>query len=57
MLLYGHSYNAMVGVYVLPNAHNFQHKKKLTLLAKGEETTTPQATRASNSSVIGTHVH
>jgi hypothetical protein len=28
-----------------------------TLLAKGEETTTPQAIRASNSRVLGVHVH
>ncbi len=28
-----------------------------TLLAKGEETTTPQAAKASNSRVLGIHVH
>jgi len=28
-----------------------------TLLAKGEETTTPQVIRASNSRVLGVHVH
>jgi hypothetical protein len=28
-----------------------------TLLAKGEETTTPQSIRASNSHVPGVHVH
>jgi hypothetical protein len=28
-----------------------------TLLAKGEETTTPQAIRASNTRVLGVHVH
>jgi hypothetical protein len=28
-----------------------------TLLARGEETTTPQATRASNSYVLGVHIH
>ncbi len=35
MLLYGHSYNAMVGVYVFPSAHNFQHKKKTHLVGEG----------------------
>jgi hypothetical protein len=28
-----------------------------TLLVKGEETTTPQSTKASNSCVLGLHVH
>jgi hypothetical protein len=28
-----------------------------TLLARGENTTTPQATKASNSCVLGVHVH
>jgi hypothetical protein len=32
-------------------------EKERTLLAKGEETTTPQAVRASNSYVPGVHVH
>jgi hypothetical protein len=32
-------------------------KKERTLLVRGEETTTPQATRASNSHVPGVHVH
>jgi hypothetical protein len=35
----------------------FNTKEKCTLLVKGEETTTPQATRASNSRVLGVHVH
>jgi hypothetical protein len=32
-------------------------KEERTLLARGEETTTPQATKASNSRVSGVHVH
>ncbi len=32
-------------------------EEERTLLAKGEETTTPQATRASNSHIPGVHVH
>jgi len=32
-------------------------KEERTLLARGEETTTPQAIRASNSRVPGVHVH
>jgi hypothetical protein len=32
-------------------------EKKCTLLARGDETITPQATRASNSCVPGVHVH
>jgi hypothetical protein len=32
-------------------------KEEHTLLARGEETTTPQAVRASNSRVPGVHVH
>jgi hypothetical protein len=32
-------------------------KEKHTLLVRGEETTTPQTTRASNSHVPGIHVH
>jgi len=35
----------------------FNMEEKHTLLAKGEETTTPQAVRASNSRVPGIHVH
>jgi hypothetical protein len=32
-------------------------KEECTLLARGEETTTPQAIRASNYYVPGVHVH
>ncbi len=32
-------------------------EEERTLLAKGEETTTPQAVKASNSCVPGVHVH
>ncbi len=32
-------------------------EEERTLLARGEETTTPQAARASNSRVPGIHVH
>jgi hypothetical protein len=32
-------------------------EEERTLLAKGEETTTPQVVRASNSRVPGIHVH
>ncbi len=32
-------------------------KEECTLLAKGEESTTPQATRASKSRVLGVYVH
>jgi hypothetical protein len=32
-------------------------KEECTLLMRGEETTTPQATKASNSRVLGVHVH
>jgi len=32
-------------------------KEERTLLARGEETTTPQAVKASNSHVLGVHVH
>jgi hypothetical protein len=35
--------------------HNTE--EKCTLLVRGEETTTPQATRASKSRVPGVHVH
>jgi hypothetical protein len=34
----------------------FNMEEKRTLLAKGEETTTPQAARASNFCVLGVHV-
>jgi len=37
--------------------HPFNMEEEHTLLAKGEETTTPQAVRASNSRVPGVHVH
>ncbi len=36
---------------------SFNTEEERTLLAKGEETTTPQAARASNSYVPGIHVH
>jgi hypothetical protein len=32
-------------------------KEECTLLARGEETITPQAAKASNSRVLGVHVH
>jgi hypothetical protein len=32
-------------------------EKEQILLVRGEETTTPQATKASNSRVLGIHVH
>jgi hypothetical protein len=35
----------------------FNMEEECTLLAKGEETTTPQVVRASNSHVLGIHVH
>ncbi len=37
--------------------HPLNTKKKCTLLVRGEETTTSQATKASNSRVPGIHVH
>ncbi len=37
--------------------HPFNTEEKRTLLVRGEETTTPQAVRASNSCVLGIHVH
>jgi len=37
--------------------HPFNTEEKRTLLARGEESTTPQAVRASNSRVPGVHVH
>jgi hypothetical protein len=42
---------------MLQSFHLLNTKEKHTLLVKGEETTTPQATRASNSCVLGIHVH
>jgi hypothetical protein len=35
----------------------FNTEEERTLLARGEETTTPQAARASNSHVLGLHLH
>jgi hypothetical protein len=35
----------------------FNMEEERTLLARGEETTTPQTTRASNSRVLRIHVH
>ncbi len=37
--------------------HPLNMEKERTLLAKGEETITPQVTRASNFCVLGVHVH
>jgi hypothetical protein len=37
--------------------HPFNMEEKRTLLARGEETITPQVARASNSHVPGVHVH
>jgi hypothetical protein len=37
--------------------HPFNTKEECTLLARGEETNTPQATRASNYCVPVVHVH
>jgi len=37
--------------------HPLNMKEKCTLLARGEETTTPQAARASNFHVLEVHVH
>jgi hypothetical protein len=37
--------------------HPLNMEKERTLLARGQETTTPQAVRASNSRVPGVHVH
>jgi len=43
---------------VMPQSFRpFNTKEERTLLARGEETTTPQAVRASNSRVPGVHVH
>jgi hypothetical protein len=42
----------------MPQSFRFLNmKEKRTLLAKGDETTTPQAARALNSHVLGVHVH
>jgi hypothetical protein len=37
--------------------HPLNMEEENTLLARGEEITTPQAVRASNSRVPGVHVH
>jgi hypothetical protein len=43
---------------IMPQSfHPFNLEEKRILLARGEETTTPQAVRASNSRVLGVHVH
>ncbi len=43
---------------VMPQSfHPINMEEERTLLAKGEETTTPQTVRASNSRVLGVHVH
>jgi hypothetical protein len=43
---------------VMPQSfHPLNMEEERTLLARGEETTTPQAVRASNSRVPGVHVH
>ncbi len=43
---------------VMPQSfHPLNMEEEHTLLARGEETTTPQAVRASNSRVPGVHVH
>jgi hypothetical protein len=43
---------------VMPQSFRpFNTEEERTLLARGEETTTPQATRASNSRVPEVHVH
>jgi hypothetical protein len=43
---------------VMPQSfHPLNMEKERTLLARGEETTTPQVVRASNSHVPGVHVH
>jgi hypothetical protein len=43
---------------IMPQSfHPLNMEEKRTLLARGEETTTPQAVRASNSRVLGVHVH
>jgi len=43
---------------VMPQSfHPLNMEEERTLLARGEETTTPQAVRASNSRVPGVHIH
>jgi hypothetical protein len=43
---------------IMPQSfHPFNTEEEHTLLAKGEETTTPQTARASNSCVPGVRVH
>jgi len=43
---------------VMPQSfHPLNTKEERTLLVKGEETTTPQVAKASNSRVLGVHVH
>jgi hypothetical protein len=43
---------------IMPQSfHPLNTEEERTLLAMGEETTTPQATRASNSCVLRIHVH
>jgi hypothetical protein len=43
---------------IMPQSfHPLNMEEERTLLAKGEETTTPQVVRASNSCVPGVHVH
>jgi hypothetical protein len=42
---------------VMPQSFHPLNTEERTLLVKGEETTTPQATRASNSCVPGVHIH
>jgi hypothetical protein len=37
--------------------HPFNMEEECTLLVRGEEIITPQAARASNSCVLGVHVH
>ncbi len=49
---------ARIAQVIMPQSfHPFNTKKERTLLARGEETTTPQAVRASNFHVLGVHVH
>jgi hypothetical protein len=42
---------------MLQSYHLLNTEKKCTLLARGEETTTPQVARALNYRVLGIHVH
>jgi len=46
-----------VGIVMPQSFHPLNTKEERTLLVKGEETTTPQDARASNSCVPGIHVH